>query len=267
MLFINIVHHNLTCLLSQVEEQRLNKEACAAETAALKKVEKVRAEQDRLIEGLSSAQESFEKQARLLEIHAEDVDKAVLVINSALSSGMGWEDIAEMVQEEKDRRNPIALLVSKLRLDRNHVVLALSNPYSDDEGDGGGAGDEDSDSDSNNDSNSDSDSDSGGQAKGRKKSAKKASSKPPLKEKKKKYTEVEIDLDLSAYNNASKLFTHKKAARVKEEKTITHSARVMKSVEDSTMKALEKQKLKKTLQAARKVLWFEKFNWFITSEG
>ena len=33
------------------------------------------------------------------------------------------------------------------------------------------------------------------------------------------------------------------------------------------MKNLEAQKIKRNLQAARKVHWFEKFNWFISSEG
>jgi predicted ribosome quality control (RQC) complex YloA/Tae2 family protein len=37
----------------------------------------------------------------------------------------------------------------------------------------------------------------------------------------------------------------------------------MKVVETQTAKALGKQNLTRTLRAARKVHWFEKFNWYV----
>lgn len=82
-----------------------------------------------------------------------------------------------------------------------------------------------------------------------------------------KFVEVEIDLALSAYANACKLYTNKKVAKVKEEKTAQASEKAIEAVEKQTTKQLEAQRLKRNLQAVRKVHWFEKFNWFITSEG
>lgn len=39
--------------------------------------------------------------ALLVEAHAAEVDKVFLVLNSALGSGMSWDDIEEMVKNEK----------------------------------------------------------------------------------------------------------------------------------------------------------------------
>jgi predicted ribosome quality control (RQC) complex YloA/Tae2 family protein len=107
----------------KIEEQKLKKHAVAAEENAKKKVLKVTSEQQQLIEGLSKAQTDLEEQASLVEMYAEDVDKVCLVLNSgmyicsmsgsikcklrscggcvaAMASGMSWDDIAEMVEQE-----------------------------------------------------------------------------------------------------------------------------------------------------------------------
>jgi predicted ribosome quality control (RQC) complex YloA/Tae2 family protein len=63
------------------------------------------------------------------------------------------------------------------------------------------------------------------------------------------------------------MYSHKKVAKTKELKTLSSSIDVIKAVEQQTMKALESQNLKRTLLSARKVHWFEKFNWFISTEG
>jgi hypothetical protein len=87
------------------------------------------------------------------------------------------------------------------------------------------------------------------------------------KEEKAKMIEVEVKLSLTALANARDIYQNKKIAEMKENKTIVHSAKVMQTVQEQTMKALEKQKISHTIKAQRKVHWFEKFNWFITTEG
>ena len=79
--------------------------------------------------------------------------------------------------------------------------------------------------------------------------------------------DVEIDISLSAYANASIIYTNKKQTHSKEEKTKLISEKVINNVEESTVKQLQQQKMKRNLLAVRKVHWFEKFNWFITSDG
>lgn len=42
----------------------------------------------------------MEEGALLVELFADDVDKCMLVINSALTAGMSWDDIDTMVKVE-----------------------------------------------------------------------------------------------------------------------------------------------------------------------
>ncbi|CAN0164879.1 unnamed protein product, partial [Laminaria digitata] len=45
------------------------------------------------------------------------------------------------------------------------------------------------------------------------------------------------------------------------------SEKVLKIAEQQAQKTLQRQAHKRSLQVARKTYWFEKFNWFITSEN
>jgi hypothetical protein len=57
------------------------------------------------------------------------IDKASLVINSAINACMSWENIAAMVQTEAAAHNPIASLVVKLDLAKNKMTLQLENLF------------------------------------------------------------------------------------------------------------------------------------------
>lgn len=78
---------------------------------------------------------------------------------------------------------------------------------------------------------------------------------------------VDISLELSAYGNARKYFEEKKHAKKKEDKTIEASGKALKSAQIKTNKALKEVQLKSSIIKSRKVLWFEKFFWFISSEN
>ncbi|KAJ1435199.1 hypothetical protein B484DRAFT_301185, partial [Ochromonadaceae sp. CCMP2298] len=73
-------------------------------------------------------QSQMQRAAELLEVFADGVDKVCLVINSALGSGMGWEDIELMVEAERAGGNPIASLVHTLDLENNKLTLRLKDP-------------------------------------------------------------------------------------------------------------------------------------------
>ena len=179
-------------------------------------------EQQHLIETLSQAQMDLERQASLVELFADDVDKLCLVLNSALGAGMSWEDISEMVAADAARGNPIAALVVSMKLDKHLVTIRLQDPFIDAEDDEQIA--------------------SGTKT-------------------------IEIDLSMSAFANARRLYGGRKTAKVKEAKTIEASVRVIQNVEAAAMKALEASKVRSSLKPLRHVYWFEKFNWFITTEG
>jgi hypothetical protein len=63
-------------------------------------VDKVKGEQSSLIATLERQQRKMEEGALLVELFADDVDKCMLVINSALTAGMSWDDIDTMVKAE-----------------------------------------------------------------------------------------------------------------------------------------------------------------------
>lgn len=64
---------------------------------------------------------------------------------------------------------------------------------------------------------------------------------------------INIDIRESAFGNAREMFTSKKIAKVKEEKTIQAAQKVVENVEDQTLRALESKRLKKNLTVVRKV--------------
>ena len=260
----------------KIEDQKLSNNAIMVEANIKKKVEKVKSEQNQLINSLVAQQEKIQLSAQLVELCAEEIDGIVLVINSALESGMSWDDIEDMVEyESKVNKNPYAQLVKQLHLDKQSITLQLRNElYEDDDDDGvEDMGLEDvpvatpvhlSTDDSN--------------SKESKKN-KKEKTKSKLKQKdmeavmpeiplnKQKYILVDININKSANANASMLYTSKKQAHAKEEKTALNAVKAVEGVEKQVHKQLNQMKVKNHLQAIRKVHWFEKFNWFITTEG
>ncbi|KAH9406608.1 hypothetical protein TYRP_013589 [Tyrophagus putrescentiae] len=78
---------------------------------------------------------------------------------------------------------------------------------------------------------------------------------------------IEIDIGLSAYANARRFYEHRKDAAKKEQKTIDHTEKAFKNVERKVKQQLKETTIKTNIVLARKVLWFEKFFWFISSEG
>jgi predicted ribosome quality control (RQC) complex YloA/Tae2 family protein len=110
---------------SLLEGQKRAIRAEAAEESALERLEKIKKDQSKRMDGLENEMEKVREHAQLVEMHADDVDKAIGVINSALDSGMDWTALFELVEVEKANMNPIALLMKKLHLDKDDIVLSL----------------------------------------------------------------------------------------------------------------------------------------------
>ena len=113
------------------QKQALRAEA--AETAARDRLEKIRQDQKNRIESLAKEQEKLKEHAQLIELHAEDVEKALGVINSALDTGMDWEALEQLVEAEQQNQNPVALLIKRLELEKDSMILALPNVFSEGE--------------------------------------------------------------------------------------------------------------------------------------
>lgn len=110
---------------SHLSSQRITSRAEAAEAAARDRLVKIEADQKRRVEELVKEQERLKDSAQLVERHAEDIDRALGVINSALDTGMDWMALEQLVAVEQANENPIALLIQKLLFDKEQVVLAL----------------------------------------------------------------------------------------------------------------------------------------------
>ncbi|XP_055818502.1 uncharacterized protein LOC129887427 [Solanum dulcamara] len=78
---------------------------------------------------------------------------------------------------------------------------------------------------------------------------------------------VEVDLALSAHANARRWYEMKKRQENKQEKTVTAHEKAFKAAERKTRLQLSQEKTVAVISHMRKVLWFEKFNWFISSEN
>jgi len=105
--------------------QKRQLRAETAERAAKDKLEKIRRDQEQRVTALQTEIERMQAHAVLIETNADDVDKALSVINSALDTGMDWEALGQLVKVEQDNGNPIALLIRKLELEKDTMVVAL----------------------------------------------------------------------------------------------------------------------------------------------
>lgn len=137
---------------------------------------------------------------------------------------MPWPEIDVLVKTAQERNDPIASVITKLKLEMNHITLHLTDPY-----DSGSESDENSE--------------------------------------RLKPMNVDIDLDLSAFANARKYYDKKRSAAMKQKKTIDAHGKAIKSAEKKTKQTLKEVQTITNINKARKVYWFEKFFWFITSEN
>lgn len=78
---------------------------------------------------------------------------------------------------------------------------------------------------------------------------------------------VDIDLAHSAFANARRYYDQKRTAAKKQQKTLESQGKALKSAERKTKQTLKEVQAIHNISKARKVYWFEKFFWFITSEN
>lgn len=232
---------------SSLEGQRLESRLSEREAVAKRKLEAAKNEQNRRIEGLQEAQTLNFRKAAAIEANAERVQEAMDAVNGLLNQGMDWVDIGKLVEREKKRHNPVAEIIKlPLNLAENLITLELAeeefepeedDPYETDDDDSAIGDDEGS-----------------SVAKGKQIS---------------KALNVEINLGLSPWSNAREYFDQRKSAASKEEKTQQQASRALKNAEQKINEDLKKglKQEKALLQPIRKQMWFEKFIWFISSDG
>lgn len=215
---------------STLEGQKIDIRAMQQEKEALKKLSNVRTDHAKRLEHLTKAQVEDRQKAELITRNQELVDNAIMAVQHALANQMSWTDIQELVKNAQANGDQVAGSIKKLKLEINAIAMLLADPYARNSG-------EDEEDEENDE-------------------------ETPLKAQ-----IIDIDLSLTAFANARRYYDQKRSAAKKEQKTIDASAKALKSAEKKTQQALKEVKTISSISKARKVFWFEKFYWFISSEN
>jgi len=259
-----------------LEAQKRLLRAEAAEQAAKDKLVKVKHEQELRIQGLEQELEKLQQQAQVVELNADSVEKALQVINSALDSGMDWEQLLQLIEvEQNENHNPIALLIYQLELEHDAMVLELPTAeyvMGVDDGDEA-VEEEEAAPQAEEDDHQKGNKKKKGKSKKGGKNGDAAGNQPPKKKVKKHHVLVTVSLHETAHGNASELFAKYRAMKEKTQRTVEASTKALKAAEDTAQRQLADAQ-QRTQQATNTAIgqvikppWFTKFHWFITSDN
>ncbi|KAK3092818.1 hypothetical protein FSP39_007530 [Pinctada imbricata] len=120
---------------SKLESQKIDMKVLQQEKSALKKLDNIKKDHEKRIEGLQAEQETDINKGRLIELNLPLVDKAILIVRSALANQIDWTEIENLVKEAQIQGDPVAASIKSLKLNSNTITLLLRDPYrnSDDE--------------------------------------------------------------------------------------------------------------------------------------
>lgn len=233
---------------SSLEGQRLESRLNEREAAAKRKLDAARQDQEKRIEGLQEAEMLNYRKAAAIEANVERVQEALDAVNGLLEGGMGWADVNKLVEREQRLQNAVAQLIKlPMNLSENTITLLLGEGEEEEEEKEDqldfdyGTDDDVSDTE-----------------------AEPTQAKAPSK-----CLEVEVNLGISPWNNAREYYEQKRTAADKAQKTVLQSTIALKNAEQKIAEDLKKglKQEKPVLYPIRKQMWFEKFIWFISSDG
>ncbi|KAJ3042636.1 hypothetical protein HDV00_006915 [Rhizophlyctis rosea] len=243
---------------SKLEAQKLEIRARQAEASAAKKLESVKAGHINQVKGLEMMKEESTKCAQAIEASLQGVDAVINTVRGFIASGMDWVDLSELINDEKKRGNPLAILILGLKLEVGMVTVGLRDPDLEED---------DSKSDSESDDEED-DEEWESEARAQGKKAVKGKGQAGCKKPNDRLLKIDIDIYSSAYANARRYYDNKKVAVVKQEKTLQAAEKALKSAERKIQQELKvTQQTVAVIKKIRKPFWFEKFIWFISSEN
>ncbi|KAH7390342.1 putative nuclear export mediator factor Nemf [Cadophora sp. MPI-SDFR-AT-0126] len=232
---------------SSIEGQKLESRLQEREQTAKRKIEAARQDQAKRLGGLQEVQELNIRKAGALQANPERVQEAMDAVNGLIAQGMDWVEIGKLVEIEQKRNNPVASIIKlPLKLQENTITLLLDEEeFAEDDEPAYETGSDVSDSED----------------------------EAPKKESKQKAVEkrltIDISLALSPWANAREYYDQKRSAAEKEQKTLQSSTKALKSQEAKIARDLKtglKQE-KAVLRPVRRQMWFEKFTWFLSSDG
>ena len=232
---------------SSLESQRLESRLTEREDAAKRKLDAVKQEHLKRIGELEQAQDLQVRKAGVIEDNTFRVQEAMDAVNGLIAQGMDWMEMARLIEMEQKRGNPVAKTIKlPLKLYENTITLIL--------GEAEDVEDEDEQIFTSDEEESESDEEE--------------EAKTAAKQQTQMLT-VDIDLGLSPWANATQYYDQKKMAAAKQQKTVQSSSQALKSHEKKVTEDLKKglKQEKQVLRQARAPFWFEKFIFFVSSEG
>ncbi|WEW57997.1 hypothetical protein PRK78_003464 [Emydomyces testavorans] len=228
---------------SSVEAQKLESRLTEREETMKRKLEATKRDHEKRVGALKEVQQLHTRKAEVIEANLSRVEDAINAVNSLIAQGMDWVEIARLIEMEQSKRNPIATMIKlPLKLYENTITVLLPGNNPEDREDESEGSEEDEDE---------------------------IDDEVETKSHKLEILTVDIDLGLSPWANASQYYDQKKSAAVKEDKTLKASKKALKSAEKKVTADL-KQGLKQekpVLRPARVPFWYEKFFFFISSDG
>lgn len=233
---------------SSIEGQKLESRLQEREDNAQRKIEHAKEEHEKRIGGLQQLQELNVQRAQAIEANLDRVEEATAAINGLIAQGMDWHEVGRLIEMEQKRRNPVAEIIRlPLKLHENTATLALA-PWD-------AVDDDEMADETDSEASDDSDDEEG--------TTQRSNQQNP------QVLAVDIDLGQSAWANARGYYETRRVAATKQDKTMQASARALKSTEQKIKADLKKglKQEKQLLTAVRKQMWFEKFIYFISSDG
>lgn len=224
-----------------------------------KRLQFVKDEHAKKLQALDEVQDMNFKKGYLINLYNEKIEQCKEAVQKLIDQKMDWKNIEKLIKVEQARGNEIAKMIKSLNLLKNEITVSLID-VDDDEANESDSASEDNDSGWDSDD-SESESESLLESKRDLKAA----------EKNIKTVDVVIDITQSAFANSSRYFDIKKSAKQKQEKTAKSAVQAIKNSEQKIHQDLKKiQKEAKNnveFKQLRPKYWFEKFFWFISSEG
>lgn len=114
---------------SEIEGQKIDGKMMQREKEAVKKLYNVKKDHEKRMEALQISQLSDVCKAQLIEMNLTLIDRAILVIRSAIANQISWSDIASLIKEAQATGDPAAVAIKGLRLETNQFSISLKDPY------------------------------------------------------------------------------------------------------------------------------------------
>ena len=232
-----------------------------------KRVETISAKQSARIHALESEIVAVRRRIRALQSYPTVVNTAIVVLNQYLSQGVQWSVLEEQVKQLKQRPYNVFHHVKQLDLAHSRVKLEFDDDFDDseDESDDLEAESDDLAAESGDlaaesgDAETQSGSLSGVSSSKRAFSSREHSSK----------INVDVELSLNCNQNISLLFSQKKELQDKLDKTVLAAQTALAEASHQRQTELRVAEASHPAEIARQrdKRWFEKFDWFVTSDA